>query len=250
MDDVTQTIACADCGTPQSDDPRPCSCGSTRRAIRIEIQEEAIKARDELRGTVREQGGDVVQDFSQRGDDKRDSSVSVDFRAGTMTVAGAQGQRAHKDDEQRQVLEAFAAAQGRRLGREFRCELDGEDREADGWVWPADEPDRRQALQLRNLDDAAIAAIQSTGRLNADFGFADLVAAARKALASKATQYPAAVKEPMILILHVPYPLVDTLVPQMRSALRDDAAGCGYREVWVVPFREPPFRLDGDSENA
>jgi hypothetical protein len=249
MNNVTQTISCADCGAPRPDDPRPCSCGSTRRAIRVEIREES-KVHDELRGTVREQGGSVVQDFSQRRDDRRESSVSVDYRGGTMHVAGAQVRRACKDDEQQQVLEAFAAAQSSRLGRDFRCELDQEDREADGWVWPADEPKARQALQLRNLDDAAIAAIQRTSTLSADFRFSDLVAAARNALTSKSAQYPAALKAPMILVLHVPYPVVETLVPQMRSALLDDAARCGYREVWVVPFREPPFRLDDDSANA
>lgn len=243
MSDSNRTVSCSDCGRPRKETPGPCQCGSSRRTFQVTLVEK-ISVRDELRGTARDKDQAVVADFSNRSDDTREGTASIDYRAGTVRAGGKQEGFVGKDDEQRRVLEALAAELSRIHGRAYDFELDPLDQDVDGWLWCKDNSEERQAVQLRHLDDGAISVIQRTGTLDDSFTFNDLFQVAENAIASKAEKYPIAIKRQMWLAIHTPYPILDSLMGRMRTALADAARRSGFKEVWVVPFREPAFRID------
>ena len=243
MSVLPSSVTCSDCGRERNESTNSCECGATRRTFSIFLSD-TLKVRDELRGTVRDQDQSVAADFSVRTDDIRNANASIDYRAGTINVGGKQDGHVDKDEEQAWVLGALAAELSRINGCEYGSRLDASDQEADGWLWAKDTSDTCQAMQLRHLDDEAIKTIQRTRSLKDSFTFQDLFQAAEKAINDKARKYPVAVKQNMWLVIHTPYPIMDSFIEQMRLAVSDVARRSGFREVWVVPFREPPFRLD------
>ena len=211
---------------------------------------DSIRALDELELDVTDGANAVLWEFSGRTDGRKEGSNAIDW-TGKNPVVRIQGSRSeplNSFQDEDDYATAFAIALNARDERSYIVEpKDKEDSDfVDRWLRDdavsKDNPAHRVAIQVTHLDKHRIKELGTDGKYAVQID-ADVVAdAAVEALRRKSKiDMQSAGKTYLILI--TPYPIRESLQSSISDAIRSGNPESPYRETWIVPFREKPFKI-------
>jgi hypothetical protein len=211
---------------------------------------DSVQLLDEFEMIAKDSGGEVKREMASRTDGKKEGVIDVD-RTGQDAVVRRSGTRAaplnNLEDENTSVA-ALAVELNRRDGSAYRpVPKDTEDSDLPD-VWLVDdqkEPkdaEARIGVQVTHLDTAAVRDLGRRERFDLSGDMRSIAQAAAGAIGKKQLVDPKIVAK-TILLLICPYPIRTSMEDDLRRLIKEAVSGNRYRETWVAPFKERPFRV-------
>lgn len=237
---MTTTVAsvCSKCRTPlpaREDPDAPCTaCGHNGRVVTLEFKDE-VKIYDGVVGESFDDDGPVAESVSVDTPQVKVSS-HVDRQAGTFSTKASRGdewQLRTKEAEEEAVGWAIARVLERETGVPWNANpVPKKEAHPDVRVTPGGETSvAPHEVEVRHLDDAAIAAINSGRGLTRQSRLQALEAMLKKAVTAK-QKYDRTWTPKGTLALHVPVPVGAAYVQELRELAT--RVGDGFRELWFV----------------
>lgn len=241
---------CTNCGTTLSEDLNACEkCGSRSRTLRVTAVDET-RVLDELDVMQTTDSGKVLGEFSGRNDGKKIGTIAVDWAEHDRPIRaqGRLSERLCNFQDEVEYAAAFALALNQRTGRMYAVEPKAkEDSDVpDRWIrddhLQPTNADHRLAVQITHLDSFAIASLGRHGGYDVQFDVVSFVDAAIEAINRK-SEIDRTIASKSYLVLITPYPIRASLQPAITDAIQQRHLQAIYRETWIVPFHELPFRI-------
>ena len=224
-------------GSAASREPCP-NCGGLTRTIDVEMTDH-IQIRDEFE-CCSLRGDAVEAERISKTDGNTDATLSAN--AGhPVQISLVRRERQRNMEAEGEAAASLANAYNKRSATDYAVQTKSEE--------DSDYPDRvlvsasgshpQIIVQIRNLDDQMIATVGKTRKFDGSRNEAALRSAIATAIDAKA-QVDARLKAQTLLLLMLPSPLGQLTRDMLLLAPFDI---CGFRGVWIAPFRESAFEL-------